>query len=163
MHNRPHTEETKRKISLSKKKRKIIPKSSFKKGYTPWNKGKKCPYVSERNRKMNLLRRPEDHGRYIDGRSKIDKIIRRMDLYINWRTNIFNRDKYTCQECGVNKCYLTVHHKVSFVSILRKHNITTTKEARLCDELWDEENGITLCENCHSKTDNYKARAKVTN
>ena len=51
MHITLHTEETKRRISETKRKQKIVTPTSYKKGYTPWNKGKKCPWVSERNRK----------------------------------------------------------------------------------------------------------------
>jgi hypothetical protein len=28
-------------------------------------------------------------------------------------------------------------------------------DAKLCDELWDTENGVTMCHSCHTKTDNY--------
>lgn len=53
MHTTPHTEETKRKISETKKAQGVVPKTAFKKGYTPWNKGMKCPWVSERNKANN--------------------------------------------------------------------------------------------------------------
>ena len=50
MHNKPHSEETKRKISLKMKgripwlkglKTGLIPRNAFQKGHTPWNKGTK--------------------------------------------------------------------------------------------------------------------------
>ena len=79
--------------------------------------------------------------------------------YKLWRSNIFLRDKWTCRTCNINCCYVTVHHIKSLKNIIKDNNIINIKQARLCDELWDESNGITLCEDCHSLTDNYKGRA----
>lgn len=38
--------------------------------------------------------------------------------------------------------------------------ITSLIGARKCIELWDIENGITLCESCHKLTDNYAGKNK---
>ena len=158
MHTQKHTEETKRRISEIKKKQHIVPRSAFKKGHIPWSKGKKCPWVSERNRIMNRLRVGEKHWNWKGGISKIDKRIREMPEYKQWRSDVFQRDNWTCQTCGKRGCYLTVHHIKSFHSIIRENKITTTEEARKCKELWDINNGVTLCEKCHKLTDNYKGR-----
>lgn len=64
--------------------------------------------------------------------------------YKKWRSEVFKRDNYTCQECGKNKCYITAHHIKSF-----------SKHPKLRFEV---SNGLTLCENCHEKTDNYKGK-----
>jgi len=66
--------------------------------------------------------------------------------YINWRTAVFERDNYTCQVCGTtgDKKYLTAHHIKSF--------------AHYPSLRFDVNNGKTLCEDCHEKTDNYKGR-----
>jgi hypothetical protein len=50
---KPLSEETKQKISETKKKQHIIPRSAFKKGVTSWNKGKPAPWVVERNKSNN--------------------------------------------------------------------------------------------------------------
>jgi len=77
-------------------------------------------------------------------------------LYQGWRKSVFIRDRYTCQECnddtGGN---LEAHHIKSFALILKENNIKTLNEAIICQELWDINNGKTLCVNCHKKTDNY--------
>lgn len=58
--------------------------------------------------------------------------------------------------------YVTAHHIKSFSKIIKENNIKNILEARKCEELWAVNNGVTLCEECHSLTDNYKGRAKTT-
>jgi len=160
MHFQKHTEKTKKQISDTKKKQHIIPKSVFKKGNIPWNKGKKCPWVSVRDRIMNRKKSGKNHWNWKGGITKIDKIIREMPEYKQWRSDVFERDNWTCQTCGARGCYLTVHHIKSFHSIIKKYHIKSTQEARNCSALWDRDNGVTLCEECHELTDNYKGRNK---
>ncbi len=131
----------------------------FQKGYVPWNKGKKAPWLSERNKIMNRTRIREKHPNWKGGITKIDKNIREMPEYKVWRTECFNRDNWTCQTCH-SRGYVTVHHIKSFASILREFEIKDTLMALTCTELWDINNGVTLCEECHKLTDNYKGRNK---
>ena len=65
----------------------------------------------------------------------------------NWRKRVFERDNYTCQICKKKGCYITAHHIKSWLKF---------PELR-----FDVNNGKTLCEVCHSLTDNYKGRARV--
>lgn len=113
--------------------------------------------ISEKTRaKLSGANKPNWKG----GISKIDKRCRIIKEYIQWRSDIFKRDNWTCKICNTNKCYVTAHHIKSFTKIIKEYNIKTLDEARNCGELWDINNGITLCEKCHSLTDNYKGRAK---
>jgi len=47
----------------------------------------------------------------------------------------------------------------SFNKIIKENNIFNILDARKCKEMWDINNGVTLCEECHLMTDNYKGRA----
>jgi hypothetical protein len=92
------------------------------------------------------------------GVTKIDKLCRRFPEYLQWRSNIFQRDNWTCQTCGIRGVYLEAHHIKSFSKILKENKIKSTKQARACNELWNLYNGITLCLNCHKLTFNYKGK-----
>lgn len=57
--------------------------------------------------------------------------------YKLWRLAVYERDNYTCQECGERGGKLNAHHIKSW----RKHP----------DLRFTVSNGITLCESCHKK------------
>lgn len=68
-----------------------------------------------------------------------------------WRKSIFERDDYTCQICGERGGNLNARHIKRFIEIINDNNISTPRDARNCRELWDVNNGITLCRSCHLK------------
>ena len=92
------------------------------------------------------------------GVSKIDRRCRQMVEYKQWRSDVFQRDNWICKTCGKNGCYVTAHHIYALSKIIKEEKIKDILEARKCGRLWDLKNGITLCEDCHSLTDNYKGR-----
>jgi len=78
--------------------------------------------------------------------------------YKEWRTAVFKRDGYVCQECGDHNYIgrgsslrLEAHHIKEFNIILKENNIMSLQDAYQCDELWDISNGMTLCLYCHNK------------
>jgi 5-methylcytosine-specific restriction endonuclease McrA len=92
------------------------------------------------------------------GITSLYKQIRACDKYEEWRKAIFARDNYTCQDCGGNTGgNLTAHHEKEFAKILQENHITTLEQALACKELWDINNGRTLCEDCHIEEHTKKA------
>lgn len=76
--------------------------------------------------------------------------IRKIGLYEQWRRRVFERDGYKCAN-GCEDNYVEAHHKKTFDSILQEHGIDTLDEALECEELWNTDNGVTLCKTCHKK------------
>ena len=72
-----------------------------------------------------------------------------------WRNDVFTRDDFTCQNCLVRGGKLVAHHIEAFFNIMKKNNIKTYEEAIDCEELWNTNNGLTLCNKCHRLTPNY--------
>ena len=50
---------------------------------------------------------------------------------------------------------MDAHHINSFSSIMKINNINSLEMAENCSELWNINNGLSLCVECHKKTDNY--------
>lgn len=80
----------------------------------------------------------------------IYNIVRGCPENYQWKLQCMERDKFTCQECGDAKGgNLVVHHIKHFAEIIKNNMIEKLEDAINCSELWDINNGITLCNNCH--------------
>lgn len=75
--------------------------------------------------------------------------LRKSALYRDWRIAVFKKDSFTCQKCLKKGHNLEAHHIKSFYDVIKINDIRTSSEAINCKELWDMNNGITLCKNCH--------------
>lgn len=105
----------------------------------PWNKGKENPYF-----------KGENNPRWKGGITSENHRIRASVEYRDWRTKIFQRDDYICQECGIKGGW---HKELNKKIILNADHI---KPFALYPELrFDVDNGRTLCINCHRKTNTY--------
>jgi len=85
------------------------------------------------------------------GITSLRKSIRTCFKYRLWRSDVFTRDDYTCQKCGVRGCYLHAHHIKSFKKIIEEYKIKTLYQAYECAEFWNINNGMTLCKKCHGE------------
>jgi len=128
MKGKHHTEESIQKMREAKRNCKPN-KTSFKKGM-PQPHGK-------------------DHWNWKGGLTSFQDLIRNSEKYSNWRTQVFGRDNFTCQHCGVRGTWLEAHHIISLSKLIEDNSITSFEEAISCDNLWDLNNGITYCKDCH--------------
>jgi len=107
--------------------------------------------------KPNL--RGEKSGLWKGGITPLTKLIRSSFQNRQWISDVFHRDDFTCQECGKRGGDLNVHHIKLFSIIWEENNIKTRNQAIKCDELWNINNGITLCEKCHKDIQNQTVTA----
>lgn len=131
-----------------KKGEHVSVKTEFGKGHVPWNKGIRFKQVSG-----------ENNFNWKGGISSLAKKLRSSIEYKEWRTKCFVRDEWTCQTCGI-KGSLEVHHLKPFSTILIENKIESFEEAVKISELWDMNNGVTLCKDCHSLADKFRNSKK---
>jgi hypothetical protein len=160
-------------------------KTSFKPKHKPWNKGvlgkkdwhnttglvtdgslnRGKKMSDEQKEKLSLIHagkkllrnRGKRHWNWKGGRTPLRKNVMQTYLYKEWRKNVFSRDDYTCQHCGVRGLFLHADHIKPYSQVITENKITTVDEAKRCAELWDISNGRTLCVACHRKTVTYGA------
>ena len=101
--------------------------------------------------KISKANKGEKSGKWKGGITLLTNSIRTNFRYRQWRSDVFTRDDFTCQECGQWGGKLQAHHIKSFSSLIQLYEITTFKEALECEELWNINNGFTLCLECHKR------------
>lgn len=124
-----------------------------------WNRGKKLSAETRQKMSANASRpwlgkTGKDHGCWKDAKvSPLYTQIRNCFPYRQWRWDVFTRDKFTCVLCGRSKEVSgqleADHFPKMFIEILNEYQIETYDEAVACEELWNMNNGRTLCKQCH--------------
>jgi len=71
------------------------------------------------------------------GITLINQQVRNSEEFKAWRLEVFERDDWICQDCGVRGGYLHAHHIKVF--------------SKFQDLRFEPMNGITLCKKCHDK------------
>lgn len=140
------SEETRAKISLAKKgkRAKWMIGNNFQKGY-------KNVHFGKFGKNHPCWKEKKKHP--------FHRQIRQLFKYRQWRSDVFTRDDFTCVLCGINGCYIEAdHYPKRFIEIINEYNIQTLDEALNCEELWNINNGRTLCQKCHNPT---KGRYKI--
>lgn len=97
------------------------------------------PHSKESIEKMSKshigLNSGEKHWNWQDGITPLNRKLRASNNWKVWREAVFERDDYTCQECGKRGIELHPHH---------------IKQLKNYPELaFDVDNGKTLCVSCH--------------
>lgn len=135
-------------------------KTEFKKGSVPFNKGKKG--IQTHSVKERLIRKMrwigEKNPRWRGGITALNQQIRDSFKNRQWISDIFTRDNFTCQYCFKRGGDLEAHHIKEFWRIISENKIEKVEQALQCAELWNINNGLTLCKNCHNKTKNGRKR-----
>lgn len=149
---KPHSKEHKRKISETQKAlgsnhwtrrpevREKIRQSvlaKYRSGWVDPRKGVKRPQITGKNHYL------------WNGLTPLVEQVRKCIEYRQWRSDVFSRDDFTCQMCGERGGKLHADHIKQFAFIIVENEIKTMKQARECSELWNLNNGRTLCVPCH--------------
>ena len=115
-------------------------------------KGKKHTTASKKKMSDTILKGFENgrvvHNKGKGNKSTLQNKVRELKKYIVWRTTIFERDNWTCQTCR-NRGNVIAHHIKFFAIILDEYKVLNIEDAEKCKELWDINNGVTLCPECH--------------
>jgi 5-methylcytosine-specific restriction endonuclease McrA len=115
------------------------------------NYGKHYRHTLEMRKFIGDLHRGKKASNWKGGVTPIQRQIRSNFLYRLWRSDVFIRENYTCQDCYVHGGYLEAHHIKPVSSIIAENCIRTLIELIECSEMWNINNGITLCLRCHKK------------
>lgn len=131
LYGKKHSEATKLKMSKSRK------------GKPNGTKGiKRTP---ETRKKLSDSHKGEKCYLWKGGVSSENIIIRKCVESKLWREAVFARDNWTCQRCLERGGVLSAHHIKSF---------SEYPELRFAID-----NGVTLCQKCHRKTENYGGKS----
>lgn len=108
---------------------------------------KTCSTVCLSRHKSEIQKGAKSH-RWQGGKTDHNMAIRNSHKYKQWRSFVFERDCYTCQECGQVGGKLNADHILPF--------------AQYPEFRFDVDNGRTLCVECHRKTKTWGRKSCIT-
>lgn len=99
-------------------------------------------FCSRECRSAFLREHPEQNSNWKDGATFAAEGERKSWRTTTWRKTVYERDNYTCQQCGERGGRLQAHHLYRFAHYpeLRFHI----------------DNGLTLCRDCHKQIKNHE-------
>lgn len=118
-----------------------------------------------------LYKDPSTTPNWKGGITAIYDMIRTLPETKLWKSEVFGRDGYTCQECGQEHGDIEAHHLIPFSQILAEFlsfynqfspvedKATLVRLALTYDPFWVVSNGKTLCSDCHKLT--YRKQHKL--
>lgn len=156
---KPHN---KGKSGVSDKTRELMRLSKIKAGIKPPSRKGLKDSNETRMLKKQSAKRGNKNNRWKGGVTSLNHKIRNCFEYRQWRSDVFKRDDYRCVLCNIRSgngvgVYLEADHfPKMFFRIREEYKIKTLEEALVCEELWDINNGRTLCRLCHNKNKKWK-------
>lgn len=153
-----HSEETKRKMSLAQKGKVAMSPEALKR-MAATKRGKPAPWMIG-NKNVAGVKNPfygkfgKNHPCWREVKKHpFHKQIRECFKYRQWRSDVFTRDDFTCAWCTARGVHLEADHfPKMFIEIIEEYGIKTLEGAYQCEELWNINNGRTLCVKCHNTT-----------
>ena len=106
-------------------------------------------WASNPDRKKKQAR-GEEHYRWKGGVTPLTISIRVCSNSLYWYKQIKKRAQFTCEICKAKGVRLEAHHIRPFAYLLEWYNITSLEQAQNCEELFDLNNGMCLCQRCHA-------------
>ena len=102
--------------------------------------------TKEHKEKLRLANLGEKSHFWKGGLTDENRKLRNSSMAKNWRKEVFERDDYTCQDCGLTS------GNGKAVILNADHIKSWSKYPEL---RFDLDNGRTLCLECHKKTDTF--------
>ncbi len=120
---------------------------------------------------VSVFPKGEKHHWWKGGASSFCELLENSKEYKYWRKTIFLRDNRVCKKCGDNK-NINAHHIKALAELYQEFLATYSQFSPIEDKetlvrlaltyapFWDINNGVTLCEDCHKRTDNFGAKQR---
>jgi len=84
-----------------------------------------------------------------NGNQSLNDEFRYMEINDGWRKDVFERDDYTCVECGQRGGSLQAHHVTPVAELVE--DCETRNDFEEIMEFCDVSNGRTVCTECHNQ------------